>query len=84
MQILEINQVVWLWSITCVHYSGLPWWVSPLQSSDWMALRKFILEERNYSFLFGLLSLDGTHLLAQSNTLILTLAINMNFPSRLF
>lgn len=26
--------------------SVLPWWISSLQSSDWMALRKFILEER--------------------------------------
>ena len=28
--------------------SGLPWWVSPLQGSDWIALRKFILQGRNY------------------------------------
>ena len=29
--------------------SGLPWWISPLPGSDWMALRKFILEERKSS-----------------------------------
>ena len=29
--------------------SSLPWWVSPLQGSDWLALKKFILQERNYS-----------------------------------
>ena len=66
MQILEINQIVGLWSIHASITSGLPWWVSPNQSSDWRTLRKFISEERNYSFLFGLPSLDGNHLLAQS------------------
>ena len=30
-----------------------------------------------------LISLDGTHSLGRSNILILTLAINMNFPLRL-
>lgn len=29
--------------------SGLPCWISPLPGSDWMALRKFILEERKSS-----------------------------------
>ena len=48
MQILEINQIAGLWSVTASSTSGLPWWVSPLLGSDWMALRKFILEERNY------------------------------------
>ena len=29
--------------------SGLPWWISPLQGSNWMALRTFILQERKFS-----------------------------------
>ena len=29
--------------------SGLPWWISLLQGSNWLALRTFILEERNFS-----------------------------------
>lgn len=29
----------------------LPWWISPLQGSNWMALRDFALEERNFSTL---------------------------------
>lgn len=29
--------------------SGLLWWVSPFQESDWLALRNLIIEERNAS-----------------------------------
>ena len=50
-----------------------------------MALRKFILEERNYiSVCLPMISLEGIYSLGQSNMLILTLDINMNFLLRLF
>ena len=29
--------------------SKLPWWISPLQGNELIALRKFIVEERSYS-----------------------------------
>ena len=29
--------------------TGLSWWISPLQDSNWIALKKFILEERSYT-----------------------------------
>ena len=29
--------------------SGLPWWISPLKCSNWLALRKFTLK-KNYSY----------------------------------
>ena len=62
--------------------SGLPCWISPLPGSDWMALRKFILEERKFSLLlillYGILS-SGQFIIPT-----LTLVINMNFPLKLF
>ena len=56
--------------------SGLPWWISPLQGSNWMALRKFILEERNYS------PVQGIPLPRQLITPALTLAIKNEFSSK--
>ena len=35
--------------ITYVQYFGLLWWIYPLQGADWIALGKFILEERSYN-----------------------------------
>lgn len=48
MQILEINQIAMLWSVTCISTSGFYIGGSPLQSSDWVALRKFIFRRRDY------------------------------------
>ena len=61
---------------------GLAWWISPLQDSDWIALRKFILEERKFSLL--LILLDGILSSGQFIIPTLTLVINMSFPLKLF
>ena len=47
--------------------SGLPWWISPNQGSDWIALRKFTL------------LLDEIFPPGQLIILALTLTINTNF-----
>ena len=60
--------------------SGLPWWIFPLQGSDWIALRKFILEERNYSPVQPTIGILGG--IPSPSQLIIsapTLAIDMNF-----
>ena len=63
--------------------SGLLWWVSPLQGSDWMALRKFILEERSYSYVWATVAITRWDpSVGQSIILAMTLAIN-NFPLKL-
>ena len=61
--------------------SSLPWWVSPLQRSDWMALSKFILEERSHSSVRDTIDITRWDPLTWliNTQLTLTLAINMNF-----
>ena len=55
--------------------SGLPWWTS-FQGFNWMALRKFILEEGNYS------PVQGTPSPRQLIIPALILAIKTEFSSK--
>ena len=39
--------------------SGLPWWISVLQGSDWIPPRKFVLDEYSVLFYLFVIILDG-------------------------
>ena len=85
IQILEITQIFvfvvnYLYPVLLVYLDGF---LPSKVLFGWLLESLFCKE--GIIFLSGLLliSLDGTHSLGQSNMLILTLAINMNFPLRL-
>ena len=59
--------------------SGLPWWISPLQSSDWIAPRKFILEDSSVLFCLLMILLDSILSPGQLIISALTLAIDLSF-----
>ena len=64
--------------------SGSLWWVSPLQGSDWIDFRKFILDKEVIAIsglLLMLLRWDPS--LGQSIILAMTLVRNKNFPLKL-
>ena len=60
--------------------SRLPWWISPLQSSDWTAPRKFILEDSSVLFCLLMILLEGILSPGQLIISALTLAIDLSFP----
>ena len=61
--------------------SKLPWWISPLQDSNWMALTKFIQKkESSLLFKLPLILLGGNGSPGQLIISVLILAINMKFP----
>ena len=83
MQILEINQVIWLVAsylhpVLLVYLDGF----LPSKALTGWLLEHVFWGKKEITALSGLLliSLDGTLLLGQSNILILTLAINMKCP----
>ena len=70
--------VRYLYPVFLGYLSGL------LQGPNWMALRKFILEERSYSSIWAtMLLLDGTPSVGQSIILALTTVTNMTFLLKL-
>lgn len=64
--------------------SQLLQWLSPLSDSNWIALRKLILEERSYSCLWATINNTTWDLsLGQSGIPTLTMSINLNFLFKL-
>ena len=59
--------------------SGLPWWIFPLQGSDWIALSKFILENNLVLFCLFMILLNGILSPGQLIIPALTLAIDLGF-----
>ena len=59
--------------------SGLPWWISPLQSPDWIAPRKFISEDSSVLFCLLMILLDSILSPGQLIISALTLAIDLSF-----
>ena len=59
--------------------SGLPWWISLFQDSDWIHLRKFILDESSVLFCLFMILLD--EILSSGQLIIpaLILAIDLSF-----
>ena len=59
--------------------SGLPWWISVLQGSDWIPPRKFILDECSVLFYLFIILLDGILSPGQLIIPALMLAIDLSF-----
>ena len=59
--------------------SGLPWWISLFQNSDWIPLRKFVLDECSVLFYLFIIILDGILSPGQLKIPALRLAIDLSF-----
>ena len=59
--------------------SGLPWWISVLEGSDWIPARKFVLDECSILFFLSIIILDGILSPGQLKISALWLAIDLSF-----
>lgn len=59
--------------------SGLPWWISLFQNSDWIPPRKFILDESSVLFCLFMILLDEILSSGQLMIPALILAIDLSF-----